>query len=246
MFSTRIQWRVMLTAVLILGITGISSLVNAAQTVWLMTFTIDNRDDNDLAPYAVAGDGTDPVSAGGAVYRDYRLGTGLVTDVNYCVEASPAASLLFVRLNRKLDGDSGTQYCGLYDGSPRQFVLTIDNAEACAELWSHGYSSGPDASCTFTGLEKPRIRISSDLYATRTSRTPVAFLYQKYDQSLVSYEVRTETDASVVKVGLDPTIRIVSYSGSARLWRFAPGVKARAVAQAFPLPFQMTFKRTAQ
>ncbi len=74
----------------------------------------------------------------------------------------------------------------------------------------------------------------------------MAFLYQKYDQSLVSYEVRTETDASVVKVGLDPTIRIVSYSGSARLWRFAPGVKARAVAQAFPLPFQMTFKRDAQ
>jgi len=74
----------------------------------------------------------------------------------------------------------------------------------------------------------------------------VVFLSKWYDEFATSYEVRTQADATVMNVGVDPDMRIVSYSGSARLWRFEPGVKPRAVAEAFPLQFQMTFKRTAQ
>ncbi len=162
---------------------------------------------------------------------------------NYCVEtlATPA---LFIRLNRRLD-DAGTQYCGQYGGTPRQFSVQIANAAACEELWSHGYPTGPDAPCTFTGADKPRIRIDKDLYAKRASRTPVALLSKWYDVARTSYELRTEAEASVLTTALDPAIRIVSYSGTARLWRFEAGAQERAVAEAFPVPFQITFKRTA-
>jgi hypothetical protein len=239
---TRVHLRRGLVAgALILGLAVVSPMLKAAPEVWLMTFTIDNG-----TSHAVSGDGVDPIVPGGpGVYRDYRLGTGQPDDVNYCVDASPSPTL-FIRLNRKLDGDAGTQYCGLSGGSPRQFSVTVSDASACAELWSHGYPTGPDAPCTFTGADKPRIRITNDLYGKRTTRTPVAFLSKWYDESATSYELRTETDAAVTRVGVDPSIRIVSYDGSARLWRFEPGVKARAVATAFPLPFQMTFQRTAQ
>lgn len=239
MVSTGVRSRV--AGALILGLAVVSPVLCGGPTVWLMTFTID-----DDPSYAVAGDGLDPIVPGGpGVYKDYRLGTGLPDDVNYCVEGSPSQGL-FIRLNRQLDGGAGTQYCGLSGGSPRQFFLTISTDAACAELWSHGYPAGPDSPCTFTGADKPRIRITSDLYGKKTNRTPVAFLSKWYDVSATSYEVRLDTDATVVNVGVDPSMRVVSYSGSARLWRFEPGLRARAVAQAFPLPFQMTFKRTAQ
>jgi hypothetical protein len=204
-----------------------------------MTFTIDNG-------FPVSGDGLDPIAPGGpGVYKDHRLGTGFSDDVNYCVEANPSPTL-FIRLNRQLDGEEGTQYCGVSGGSPRQFSLSISDATACFELWSHSYPTGPDAPCTLTGEDKPRVRISNDLYGKRTSTTPVTFLSKWYDISRTSYEVRTETDAAVDKTGIDPSIRIVRYAGNARLWRFEAGLKPRAVAQTFPLPFQMTFRRTAQ
>jgi len=223
---------------LVLGLTVVSQALGAAPTLWLITFTIDASPDEDR-PYAVSADALGPV------YNDYRLGTGLPDDPDYCVE-SVVSGGLFLRFNRKLDGDAGTQYCGLFGGSPRQYSLTIPSAAACAELWSHGYETGPDAPCVITGVDKPRIRITNDLYGRRTATTPVAFLTMWYDEHLTSYEVRTETDATVIKDGLDLSKRIVSYGGYARLWRFEPGVKARAVADPFPLPFQMTFKRIAR
>ena len=211
--------------------------IAAAPKVSLMTFTFDTAPES-AEPYVVEGDGGD------LVYRDYRLGTGEPEDTNYCVEALVTPGL-FLRLNRRLD-DAGTQYCGQYGGTPRQFSVRITNAAACEELWSHGYPTGPDAPCTFTGADKPRIRIDKDLYAKRSSRTPVAFLSKWYDVAATSYELRTEADATVLTTSVDPTIRILSYSGNARFWRFEAGVLESAVGEAFPLPFQMTFKRTVQ
>ena len=226
---------------LVSGTLLITAAVNAAATVWLMTFTID-----DGPSYAVSGDGIDPAEPGGpGVYKDYRLGTGLPDDLNYCVEASPTP-LLFIRMNRKLDGPSGNQYCDLFGGSPRQFSITISNGSACSELWTHGYVDAPETPCVLAGVDKLRIRIDSDLYAKRTTTTPVAFLAKPHDTAATSYEIRTAAGAAVLQAGVDPSMRIVSYSGSARLWRFEPGEKARAVAESFPLPFQMTFRRSAQ
>jgi len=226
----------LLATVLFFGVV-VAPVVKAAPKVWLMTFTFDTAPEG-AEPYRVSGD------AGDLIYKDYRLGTGQLDDTNYCVEALTTPGL-FIRLNRLLD-DSGTQYCGQYGGSPRQFSAVIANAAACEELWSHGYPTGPDAPCTFTGADKPRIRIDKDLYAKRTSRTPVGFLSKWYDVFATSYELRTEAEAAVLTTSVDPTIRIVSYSGNARLWRFEAGVQERAVAEAFPLPFQMTLKRTAR
>jgi hypothetical protein len=251
MESTRIQLRPVLVAgALIIGLTVVSPLLNAAATVWLISFTIDDG-------YPVKGDGLTAPGDIPGTYKDYRLGTGQPDDVNYCLEASPSANLLFIRLNRKLDGDSGTQYCGRNGGSPRQFFVTINDDTACSELWSHGYNfyvdpqgqrqeTGPDAPCIFTGADKPRIRISNDPYARQTTTTPVGFLSKWYDESLTSYELRTETNAVVEKAGLDPSMRIVRYSGTARLWRFEPGVREGAVTQPFALPFHITLRRTSQ
>ncbi len=235
MMSTRMQSRsLVMVGVLVLGLTVVSQALSAGPTVWLMTFSIDADQ-----PYAVSADSLGPF------YNDYRLGTGEPDDHNYCVEATVSGGL-FIRFNRKLDGDAGTRYCGLFLGSPRQFSITITDSTACDELSSHGYPTGSLAPCVITGLDQPRIRITNDLYGKRTTRTPVAFLTKWYDANMTSYEVRTETDATVTTDGLDPSKRIVSYSGSARLWRFEAGAKPKPVANAFPLPFQMTFQRTAQ
>jgi hypothetical protein len=216
---------------LVLGLTIVSHALGAAPTVWLMTVTIDDSIDPEQ-PYAVSHDELGPT------YEDYRLDGG-----DYCVEATVSGGL-FIRFNRKLDGDTGTQYCGQSGGSPRQFAVAVSSASACAELWSHGYPTGPDAPCVITDTDNPRIRITNDPYGKRTARTPVAFLTKWYDDYRTSYEVRTETDAVVTSDG--PDRRIVTYSGSARLWRFEAGAKPKAVADPFPLPFHMTFTRTAQ
>jgi hypothetical protein len=235
MMSNWIQPRQLVMAcALLLGLAVLSQVLSAAPTVWLVTFTIDSDQ-----PYAVSADALGPD------YWDYRLGTGEMDDPNYCVETI-ASGGLFIRFNRELDGEGGTQYCGLFGGSPRQYSVTISNAAACAELRSHGYPTGPDAPCVITDTDKPRIRITNDLYGKRTTRTPVAFLTKWYNVYATSYEVRTETDATVTAVGLDPSVRVVSYAGNARLWRFEAGEKPKAVADPFPLPFQMTFARTAQ
>lgn len=228
--STRIQWRALVMAgALALGLTVVTQGLSAAPTVWLVTFTID-----DDQPYAVSAD------ALGTVYRDYRLDGG-----DYCVEATLSGGL-FIRFNRNLDGDTGTQDCGRFVDAFRQFSITIPDGSACEELWRGAYPTGPDAPCVITDTDKPRIRITNDVYGRRVTRTPVAFLTKWYDANRTSYEVRTETDADVRSVGLDASMRIVSYSGLARLWRFDAGEKPKPVAAAFPLPFQLTLTRTAQ
>jgi len=221
---------------------AVSQVLKAGPAVTLITFTID-----DSPVFVVSGDRLDPATEGGpGVYSDHRLGAGQPNDVNYCVEAAPTNSLLFIRLNRALDSEEGSQYCGLSGGSARQYSVTISSAAACAELWSHGYPAGPDAPCVFTGADKPRIRLDADLYGKRTTKVPVAFLSKWYDVSATSYELRADVAATVSSVGVDPSLRIVAYSGSARLWRFEPGKQAVGVAGSFPLPFQMTFRRTLQ
>jgi hypothetical protein len=224
MLSTRMQPRSLVMAgALVFALTIVSHALSAAPTVWLMSFTIE-----DLA---VSHDDVGPE------YQDYRLEGG-----DHCVEATLSGGL-FIRFNRKLDGDAGTQYCGLSPGlpRPRQYAVTIPDATACQELSDNGYPTGPGAPCVISDTDNPRIRITNDIYGKRTTRTPVAFLTKWYDAARTSYEVRTETDATVEPDG--PDTRIVTYSGSARLWRFRAGEKAKAVADAFPLPFQMTFTR---
>jgi hypothetical protein len=77
----------------------------------------------------------------------------------------------------------------------------------------------------------------------QTTTTPVAFLTEWYDTSRTSYEVHTVTNAMVIKAGLDPSMRIVKYSGGGRLVRFEPGSRAKDVAEPFAMAFQMTFAR---
>ena len=96
----------------ILGI-AIAAPAAKGSKVDVLTFTIDNAP----AGYALSGDGIPSADSSGT-YMDYRLASGGAADPNYCVEASPSASgLTFIRLNRKLDGDAGYQYCGLYRGT---------------------------------------------------------------------------------------------------------------------------------
>jgi hypothetical protein len=222
-----------------------AAAVSAAKTatVQVLTFSIDAT-----ANQAVFADGRNPPNG---EYKDYRLTTA-VTDPNYCVEASPeSGGLTFIRLNRKLDGDAGYQYCGLYaidptntPATPRQYALTIPAADACAELFANGYTEAAAAPCTLTGHDKPRIRLDN-LYANRATSTPVSFLSEFYtDPAGISYEVRTDSAAQVSIGAGDANVRNVQYGGTAHLVKFAPGVKATQVASAFPLPFHMTFVRT--
>ena len=219
-------------------------------SVPVVTFTIDAT-----TPQAVFGDGhaanapspyTDPYDT----YKDFRLTTGAAADPNYCVEASPDnTGSLFVRLNRKLDGDAGYQYCQLYaaGSTQRQFTLHITEPAACNELVNTSYISPTDldanGGCFLTGSDKPRIRLTN-LYAKTAKSTPVAFLTLHYDGQNpggVSYEVQTDADAVVSVVG-NANTRQVRYNGRAHLVRFVDGVSGGvAVQPSFDLPFQMTF-----
>lgn len=219
-------------------------------SVQVVTFTIDAT-----TPQAVFSDGhavsaPAPYTDSADTYKDFRLTAGTVADPNYCVEASPDNSgSLFVRLNRKLDGDAGFQYCQLYapGATQRQFTLHITEPAACDELVSTSYISAADldanGGCFLTGSDKPRIRLTN-LYARTAKSTPVAFLTLHYDGQNpggVSYEVQTDTDAVVSVVGNSNT-RQVRYNGRAHLVRFVDGVSGSvAVQPSFDLPFQMTF-----
>jgi hypothetical protein len=63
------------------------------------------------------------------------------------------------------------------------------------------------------------------------------------NSSSVSYEIRTDTDATVKTIA--PNVSQVTYFGNAHLWEFGTG-RTRAVADAFTLKHQMTFTRYAQ
>ena len=206
-------------------------------TVWLASFTIDNSPTNAVFSDAVEAD-----------YEDYRLGTGLESDPNFCVEASPNSSLLFVRLNRKLDGDAGFMRCDTpthewSQGRQRQFTLKITNDSACLELWSNGYlpdAQNFDQPCFMTGGPNPRIRIGN-LWA-KNPRSPVLFHTTNPSGGSVTYVVETDSNVTVTGPG---NIKEVTYGGTARLHKFAPNAVG-PVAEPFQLPFRMIFTRVSQ
>ena len=232
--------RLMAICALALGL-GMVAAAAKGGTVWLASFTID---DGWSPSNAVFGDGL-------GKYDDYRLGSGLETDPNFCVEASPfSGGDLFVRLNRKLDGDTGFMRCDTPNhdygaGKQRQFSLVIMSDSACWELGSNGYLS-PDsttwhAGCTMTGGPNPRIRIGN-LWA-RNARTGMDFLTTNPSGGSVTYVVESDSNATIL-VGPGET-RVATYGGTARLHKFAPN-SVGTVADPFPLPFHMTFVRSAQ
>ncbi len=203
--------------------------------------------ENELSgvPLDVSGDNL-------GVYKDYRLTSGDdINDVNYCVEASPSSTLLFIRLNRNLDGDSGIQSCQHISGrtqAQRDMTLHISSGSACAELLANapaGYAvadAPPTVGCTFGHFARPRIRISSDIYAKRTTSTAVDFLEKSYEDADISYEVQSDTNAAVIVDLGDPARRTVrSVAGAtAHLVKFVPGTKS-VPAGDWSSPFPLSF-----
>jgi hypothetical protein len=110
---------------------GILATGTWAATVSVVSFTIDEAP----APTYVLF--SDRALTGTNEYKDYRLGNGQQSDLNFCLEAD-ATRNLFVRFNRKLDGESGVQRCDTSDdqygaGVQRQYLLEIRNSAACAD-----------------------------------------------------------------------------------------------------------------
>jgi hypothetical protein len=230
------RWRLGAVSVCLAAAFAVAAAAKGPATVSVVSFSIDGPS----PPYAVTGDEF------GSAYADYRIAaTTSNTDPDYCVEASPESSgFLFVRLNRKLDGDSGSMYCGLFGGvgtTPRHYSLTINAQEICDELYTSGYTDATFP-CTVNGRDKPRIRLSN-LYASKPAKTPVAFLMETYDVNDVSYEIQTVNDADVSVAGGTTNIRVVQYGGQMRLVKFAPGARPTTILAPFLLPFHMTFNR---
>lgn len=204
-----------------------------------------------VTSFSITGDATywGLFSNGVNSYEDYRIDS--TTDpLNECVQAEPNnTGLLFIRFNRKLDGDAGFQYCDRYSPSlARQYGLQIVDTTICALLSEDGaallaegaLTVDGDGSCTLVRSDNPRIRLST-LYKPRAKATPVAFLITMFDDP-VSWEIRTVNDATITTgLGGNPAMRSVQYSGSVQLYRFAPNFKTRVVGPAFSLPFQMVF-----
>jgi hypothetical protein len=216
-----------------------------AATASLVTFTIEEA----AAPaYAVF---SDRGVTGTNEYRDYRLGAGTESDLNLCLEADATRSL-FVRFNRKLDGENGDQRCDTADnqygaGVQRQYLIEIRNAKACAELGANGYlPNAPSwtAPCVITGGVNPRIRMGS--LFTKGAKFPVDFLTTNPDRDksvATSYEIQSVANATITAGPGDLVhVRTVSYSGLARLAKFGSTVPSTAT-ESFPLPFKMTFVR---
>ena len=119
-----------------------------AATTWVVSFTIDDSYDVEgNQTNAVRGDlysptdPADPSPPQPVPYKDYRS-TSVTPDPNFCVEASPyAGGGLFVRLNRKLDGDAGTMRRTDHGGTQRQFSVVISSQGACQELGTNQHLS---------------------------------------------------------------------------------------------------------
>jgi hypothetical protein len=93
--------------------------------------------------------------------------------------------------------------------------------------------------CDLVYNDDPRVRIER-LFSNQT-RTAVAFL-TAMTGSTISYEIRTDSDATVRTTG---NISTVTYMSTAHLWEFGNG-KTRAVADPFLLRHSMTFTRHPQ
>ena len=223
-----------------------------AATLWVVTFTINGAASTSPA-YAVS---SDSEATGTNEYKDHRLGTGEQTDLNFCVDADATRSL-FIRFNRKLDGESGVERCDTPDdlygaGVQRQYRIEIRNDSACAELGANNYlptATTWTAPCLITGGVNPRIQMGA-LFG-KGAKFPVNFLTTSPTEdksTAISYEIQSTTNAIIVAGPGDlGNVRTVSYSGTARLVKFSPfGEKPRTVAEPFALPFHMTFVRTAR
>ncbi len=234
------------------GLLVVGALAIPSAQSSVVSFTID-----DAFPSAGgAGVSSDGTITGTNWYADYRINTA--DPLNWCVDAEPyPAGNLFVRLNRKLDGDAGVLRCtenpGPIPGEPgtqRNFVLRIANDAACdilsdplaglpltdvnGEPWDTALSTG---ACVLAHSDNPRIRLAT-LYKSRARTTTIDFLTVMFD-SPNSYEVRSESAAAITSNG--PGHKRVEYTGTFRLVKFAPGKKAQTVGQPFVMPVRIDF-----
>ena len=179
-------------AALAIGL-GLFPLATRAAAVSVASFTIDEA---PAPTYAVF---SDRAVTGTNEYKDYRLGTGQQSDLNFCLEADVSRNL-FVRFNRKLDGESGVERCDTPDdlygtGKQRQYLIEIRNESSCQELGVNGYlPAAPtwNAPCLITGGVNPRIRMGS-LFG-KGAKFPVDFLTTNpvQDKSIaISYEIQS-------------------------------------------------------
>lgn len=194
---------------------------------------------------------SDVEATGTNAYADYRIDP-TINQLNQCVQAEPTTGTLFIRFNRKLDGDAGVVHCDPAPGShlppsARQYRLQINDpdicgllAEADAGLAATGALLENTDGCLLVRSDNPRIRLTT-AFKPRTKTTPVAFLITMFDYP-VSWEIRTVNDATVTTgLGGNPAMRSVQYTGSVQLYRYAPNFRTRVVGPAFSLPFQMVF-----
>lgn len=240
-------------ALAVCGVLVALSGVTAATTV--VRFIVDDSYPPVL-PGGVAGPGVR--SDGNSEYFDYRIDPN--HPLNWCVDAAPfSQGNLFVRLNRKLDGEAGVLRCnenldsgGVNNGIPRNVTLTIGNDAVCDLLadpstsltvtdsanvdWNVSSSTGP---CTLAENDNPRIRLAT-LYKARAKTTTVDFLTYMLN-STVSYEIRSDAPADI-EVGLAPNQKVVTYAGTYHLVQFATGSRAKTVGPAFTMPVKMTFE----
>jgi len=222
----------------------------------LVTFTIDGTYPGSLPAPSGAGVFSDAANTGTDSYSDYRIDPHPY--LNWCVDAEPSSpGTLFVRLNRKLDGDAGSLRCSENPrpdnalGVPREFVLKIANGAACdiladplaglplKDAFGNPWTTGGSTPCVLSQNDNPRIRLGT-LYKARARTTPVDFLTVMFDYPN-SYEIRSDTEATITQNTLDPARRSVAYSGTFHLVKFALGAKAKTVGPAFMMPVKMEF-----
>jgi hypothetical protein len=223
----------------------------------LVTFTINDGYPGNVPGAGGAGVFSDAATTGTDTYSDFRIDPNPY--LNWCVDAEALSpGNLFVRLNRKLDGDAGSLRCSENPrpddalGVPRQFVLRIANDAACDILadplaglpltdafgnpWN---TSGSLTPCVLLQNDNPRIRLGT-LYKARARTTNVDFLTVMFNYPN-SYEIRSDADATIVQNSLDPTRRSVEYNGTFRLVKFTPGTKAKTVGPSFMMPVKIEF-----
>lgn len=213
-------------------------LAQKGKTTYVVAFTIDLLLDGSQRAF----------SDGLGIYTDYRLTSGEITDVNYCVEAwTDSSGFSFLRLHRGIVGPDGSStICeqAAPGARQRQYVLQVDNADACLELYTNGFADKSESGCLTSGYERPRIRLAN-LFANKPTKTPIAFITNHLPETGVSYEIKSERDADVYLVGGDTNKRLVTYQGEFRLYKFLPRVQAFPVGPAFRVPLQMTLQRIA-
>lgn len=167
-------------------------------------------------------------------YRDYRLSAG-----DPCVEDEGMPNGSFIALNRKFaDGIR----CSDHGGTQRNYVLTIEDAGACTELLNSAEAievTGDVSACNVVASPNPVIR-AEKVWAAKATATPIWF-------QLVgsSYRVQTDVDASVAIAASNGNHRVVSFTGTAHLWKvFTAGTHPATIGGAFSLPFRLVFDRT--